>query len=119
MEVEEEVVEVSMEYLLEQVLHKDLGKRLQVGQEIIELILDQEKSPELEQDQTGLDRMVDAVASSWVNSSNFKVSRDGGRKGGGGGEHSTSVEFKLIGGIWWVVFMQIHGCSWLINKVDV
>ncbi|XP_039997800.1 CLIP-associating protein 1-B-like isoform X2 [Xiphias gladius] len=65
--------EVSMEYLLEQVTQKDLGKRLQVGQEIIELMLDEEKSPELEQDQTTLDRMVDAVASSWVNSSNFKV----------------------------------------------
>nr|XP_046237715.1 CLIP-associating protein 1-like isoform X8 [Scatophagus argus] len=65
--------EVGMEYLLEQVMQKDLGKRLQVGQEIIELIMDEEKSPELEQDQTMLDRMVDAVASSWVNSSNFKV----------------------------------------------
>ncbi|XP_076579381.1 CLIP-associating protein 1-B-like isoform X19 [Chaetodon auriga] len=65
--------EASMEYLLEQVMQKDLGKRLQVGQEIIELILDEEKSPELEQDQTMLDRVVDAVASSWVNSSNFKV----------------------------------------------
>lgn len=64
---------VGMEYLLEQVMQKDLGKRLQVGQEVIELILDEEKSPELEQDQTMLDRMVDAVASSWVNSSNFKV----------------------------------------------
>ncbi|XP_070786558.1 CLIP-associating protein 1-A-like [Enoplosus armatus] len=65
--------EVSMEYLLEQVMQKDLGKRLQVGQEITELILDEEKSPQLEQDQTMLDRMVEAVASSWVNSSNFKV----------------------------------------------
>ncbi|XP_070814074.1 CLIP-associating protein 1-B-like isoform X4 [Chaetodon trifascialis] len=65
--------EASMEYLLEQVMQKDLGKRLQVGQEVIELILDEEKSPELEQDQTTLDRVVDAVASSWVNSSNFKV----------------------------------------------
>lgn len=65
--------EVSMEYLLEQVMQKDLGRRLQVGQEVIELILDEEKSPELEQDQTLLDRMVEAVASSWVNSSNFKV----------------------------------------------
>ncbi|KAM9334191.1 CLIP-associating protein 1-B-like [Symphorus nematophorus] len=62
-----------MEYLLEQVMHKDLGKRLQVGQEVIELILDEEKSSELEQDQSMLDRMVDTVASSWVNSSNFKV----------------------------------------------
>ncbi|XP_028427803.1 CLIP-associating protein 1 isoform X14 [Perca flavescens] len=65
--------EVSMEFLLEQVMQKDLGKRLQVGQEIMELILDEEKSPDMEQDQTVLDRMVDTVASSWVNSSNFKV----------------------------------------------
>ncbi|KAA8579416.1 hypothetical protein FQN60_006509, partial [Etheostoma spectabile] len=64
--------EVSMEYLLEQVMQKDLGKRLQVGQEIMELILDEEKSPDMERDQTLLDRMVDTVASSWVNSSNFK-----------------------------------------------
>lgn len=64
---------VGMDYLLEQVTQKDVGKRLQVGQEVIELILNEEKSPELEQDQTMMDRMVDAVASSWVNSSNFKV----------------------------------------------
>ncbi|XP_068575826.1 CLIP-associating protein 1-B-like isoform X6 [Cebidichthys violaceus] len=74
MEEEEEVVEeVSMEYLLEQVLQKDLAKRLQVGQEITELILDQRKTSDMERDQTLLDRVVDAVASSWVNSSNFKV----------------------------------------------
>ncbi|KAE8278542.1 CLIP-associating protein 1-B [Larimichthys crocea] len=65
--------EVSMDYVVEQVMQKDLGKRLQVGQEIIDHILDEEKSVELEQDQSMLDRMVDAVASSWVNSSNFKV----------------------------------------------
>lgn len=62
-----------MEYLLDHVTQKDVGKRLQVGQEVIELILDEEKSPELEQDQSMMDRMVDAVASSWVNSSNYKV----------------------------------------------
>ncbi|XP_063322482.1 CLIP-associating protein 1-A-like isoform X11 [Pelmatolapia mariae] len=71
--MEEEVEAVSMEYLLEQVTQKDLGKRLQVGQEVMELILDEERSPELEQDQSMLDRIVDCVASSWVNSSNFKV----------------------------------------------
>ncbi|XP_029379559.1 CLIP-associating protein 1-A-like isoform X2 [Echeneis naucrates] len=65
--------EVSLDYLLEQVTHNDVGKRLQVGQEVIELVLDRAKSPDLEQDQAALDRMVDAVASSWVNSSNFKV----------------------------------------------
>ncbi|XP_034404546.1 CLIP-associating protein 1-like isoform X4 [Cyclopterus lumpus] len=63
----------SMEHLLELVLQKDLGKRLQVGQEVTELVLDEGKTPDMEQDQTLLDRMVDAVASSWVNSSNFKV----------------------------------------------
>ncbi|KAM3585426.1 uncharacterized protein V6R79_017639 [Siganus canaliculatus] len=70
---QQEDEEVSMGYLLEQVTHKDVGRRLQVGQEVIELILDVDRSPELEQDQNVLDRMVDAVASSWVNSSNFKV----------------------------------------------
>lgn len=69
--MDEEVV--GMEYLLDHVTQKDVGKRLQVGQEVIELILDEEKSPDLEQDQSMMDRMVDAVASSWVNSSNFKV----------------------------------------------
>nr|XP_043870293.1 CLIP-associating protein 1-B-like isoform X7 [Solea senegalensis] len=73
MEEDEVVVVVSIEYLLEQTMQKDLGRRLQEGQEIIEIILDQERSPDLEQDQNTLDRMVDAVASSWVNSSNFKV----------------------------------------------
>ncbi|KAF0046305.1 hypothetical protein F2P81_002834 [Scophthalmus maximus] len=73
MEEEDEEVGVSMEYLLEQALQKDLAKRLQVGQEIVELVLDPNRSPELEQDQGSLDRMVDAVASSWVNSSNFKL----------------------------------------------
>ncbi|XP_030610315.1 CLIP-associating protein 1-like isoform X2 [Archocentrus centrarchus] len=71
--MEEEVEAVSTEYMLEQVTQKDLGKRLQVGQEVMDLILDEERSPELEQDQSMLDRMVDCVASSWVNSSNFKV----------------------------------------------
>ncbi|XP_053724017.1 CLIP-associating protein 1-A-like isoform X2 [Synchiropus splendidus] len=71
--MEEEVAVVGVEYLLEQVMQKDMGKRLQVGQEITELILDQERTPDLEKDQTMLDRTVDAVASSWVNSNNFKV----------------------------------------------
>uniref|UniRef100_A0A4W6E1Y9 Cytoplasmic linker associated protein 1a n=1 Tax=Lates calcarifer TaxID=8187 RepID=A0A4W6E1Y9_LATCA len=56
-------MEPSMENCLAQVLQKDVGRRLQVGQEIIDYILDKEKSHDLEQDQTA----------SWVNSSNFKV----------------------------------------------
>ncbi|XP_074551131.1 CLIP-associating protein 1a isoform X19 [Halichoeres trimaculatus] len=67
------MMEPSMENCLAQVLQKDMGRRLQVGQEIIDYILDKEKSHDLEQDQTNLDKMVDGIASSWVNSSNFKV----------------------------------------------
>lgn len=62
-----------MENCLTQVLQKDVGRRLQVGQELIDYISDKEKSDDLEQDQTVLDKMVDGIASSWVNSSNFKV----------------------------------------------
>lgn len=62
-----------MEYIVGQVTQKDLGRRLQVGQEIIDYILDRQKSHDLEHDQTMLDRMVDGLSTSWVNSSNFKV----------------------------------------------
>ncbi|XP_033991258.1 CLIP-associating protein 1-like isoform X4 [Trematomus bernacchii] len=65
--------EVQMEALLEQVLQKDLGVRIKVGPEVTEVILSEQRSPDLEQDQSLVDRVVDAVASSWVNSSNFKV----------------------------------------------
>lgn len=64
-----------MEYIVGQVMQKDLGRRLQVGQEIIDYILDRQKSHDLEHDQTMLDRMVDGLATSWVNSSNFKVNK--------------------------------------------
>ncbi|XP_049905838.1 CLIP-associating protein 1a isoform X21 [Epinephelus moara] len=67
------MMEPSMENCLALVLQKDMGRRLQVGQEIIDYILEKEKSHDLEQDQTALDKMVDGIASSWVNSSNFKV----------------------------------------------
>ncbi|XP_062302714.1 CLIP-associating protein 1-A-like isoform X13 [Osmerus eperlanus] len=66
-------MELNMEYCMEQVMQKDLGRRLQVGQELIDYILDPEKSEDLEQDQTMLDKTVDGVATGWVNSSNFKV----------------------------------------------
>nr|XP_061799356.1 CLIP-associating protein 1-like isoform X8 [Nerophis lumbriciformis] len=66
-------MEPNMESCLAQVLQKDVGRRLQVGQEIVDYISDKEKSHDLEQDQTVLDKMVDGIASSWVNSSNFKV----------------------------------------------
>ncbi|KAI4902574.1 hypothetical protein NFI96_033934 [Prochilodus magdalenae] len=67
-------MEPNMEYCLTQVLQKDVGRRLQVGQELIDYICDKDKSNDLEQDQTALDKMVDGLATSWVNSSNFKAS---------------------------------------------
>uniref|UniRef100_A0AAR2J1B4 TOG domain-containing protein n=1 Tax=Pygocentrus nattereri TaxID=42514 RepID=A0AAR2J1B4_PYGNA len=66
-------MEPNMEYCLAQVLQKDVGRRLQVGQELIDYISDGDKSHDLEQDQTALDKMVDGLATSWVNSSNFKL----------------------------------------------
>ncbi|XP_035378671.1 CLIP-associating protein 1a isoform X3 [Electrophorus electricus] len=66
-------MEPNMEYCLAQVLQKDVGRRLQMGQELIDYIADKGKSHDLEQDQTALDKMVDGLASSWVNSSNFKL----------------------------------------------
>lgn len=62
-----------MDHWLTQIQQKDVGKRLQVGQELIDYILDKQKSPDLDHDQTILDKMVDGLATSWVNSSNFKV----------------------------------------------
>lgn len=64
-----------MESCLAQVLQKDVGKRLQVGQELIDYFSDKQKSADLEHDQTMLDKLVDGLATSWVNSSNYKVSR--------------------------------------------
>ncbi|XP_068263567.1 CLIP-associating protein 1 isoform X3 [Nyctibius grandis] len=66
-------MEPSMEYCLAQVLQKDVGRRLQVGQELIDYFSDKQKSTDLEHDQTMLDKMVDGLATSWVNSSNYKV----------------------------------------------
>ncbi|XP_036010179.1 CLIP-associating protein 1 isoform X25 [Mus musculus] len=66
-------MEPRMESCLAQVLQKDVGKRLQVGQELIDYFSDRQKSADLEHDQTLLDKLVDGLATSWVNSSNYKV----------------------------------------------
>ncbi|KAG8523831.1 CLIP-associating protein 1 [Galemys pyrenaicus] len=65
-------MEPRMESCLAQVLQKDVGKRLQVGQELIDYFSDKQKSADLEHDQTMLDKLVDGLATSWVNSSNYK-----------------------------------------------
>ncbi|XP_057625374.1 CLIP-associating protein 1 isoform X8 [Chionomys nivalis] len=66
-------MEPRMESCLAQVLQKDVGRRLQVGQELMDYFSDKQKSADLEHDQTMLDKLVDGLATSWVNSSNYKV----------------------------------------------
>ncbi|XP_048154217.1 CLIP-associating protein 2 isoform X35 [Corvus hawaiiensis] len=62
-----------MDYFCEQVQQKDVGRRMQVGQELLEYLGDPARSPDLEQDQQRLDKVIDELTA-WVNSSNFKVS---------------------------------------------
>ncbi|XP_069588738.1 CLIP-associating protein 1 isoform X4 [Ranitomeya imitator] len=66
-------MEQGMDYWVVQIQQKDVNKRLQVGPDMIDYFSDRQKSVDLEQDQTLLDRMVDGLATSWVNSSNYKV----------------------------------------------
>ncbi|XP_069716022.1 CLIP-associating protein 2 isoform X21 [Phaenicophaeus curvirostris] len=61
-----------MDYFCEQVQQKDVGRRMQVGQELLEYLSDPARSPDLEQDQQRLDKVIDELTG-WVNSSNFKV----------------------------------------------
>ncbi|XP_053822436.1 CLIP-associating protein 2 isoform X6 [Vidua chalybeata] len=61
-----------MDYFCEQVQQKDVGRRMQVGQELLEYLGDPARSPDLEQDQQRLDKVIDELTA-WVNSSNFKV----------------------------------------------
>ncbi|KAM9231763.1 CLIP-associating protein 2 isoform 1-T1 [Leptosomus discolor] len=61
-----------MDYFCDQVQQKDVGRRMQVGQELLEYLSDPARSSDLEQDQQRLDKVIDELTG-WVNSSNFKV----------------------------------------------
>lgn len=61
-----------MDYFCDQVQQKDVGRRMQVGQELLEYLSDPARSPDVEQDQQRLDKVIDELTG-WVNSSNFKV----------------------------------------------
>ncbi|KAM6412009.1 CLIP-associating protein 2 isoform 8-T8 [Pluvialis apricaria] len=61
-----------MDYFCDQVQQKDVGRRLQVGQELLEYLSQPARSPDVEQDQQRLDKVIDELTG-WVNSSNFKV----------------------------------------------
>ncbi|XP_047186188.1 CLIP-associating protein 2 isoform X33 [Scophthalmus maximus] len=62
----------NMDYFYLQVLQKDVTRRLQVGQELIDYLNDPQRSSDLEQDKARLDKTIDELTG-WVNSSNFKV----------------------------------------------
>nr|XP_028606297.1 CLIP-associating protein 2 isoform X10 [Podarcis muralis] len=62
-----------MDYFCDQVPQKDVGRRMQVGQEFLEYLNDPSVSTDLEQDQQRLDKVIDDLTG-WVNSSNYKVS---------------------------------------------
>ncbi|XP_069070604.1 CLIP-associating protein 2 isoform X10 [Pleurodeles waltl] len=61
-----------MDHFQEQVQQKDVGRRLQVGPELLEYVCDPRRSPDLEQDKQRLDKIVDELTG-WVNASNYKV----------------------------------------------
>ncbi|XP_044028189.1 CLIP-associating protein 2 isoform X33 [Siniperca chuatsi] len=62
----------NMDYFYQQVVQKDVTRRLQVGQDLIDFLNDPHRSPDVEQDKPRLDKTVDELTG-WVNSSNFKV----------------------------------------------
>lgn len=62
----------NMDYFYQQVLQKDVTRRLQVGQDLIDYINDPQRSPDVEQDKPRLDKTIDELTG-WVNASNFKV----------------------------------------------
>uniref|UniRef100_A0A673CH24 Cytoplasmic linker associated protein 2 n=1 Tax=Sphaeramia orbicularis TaxID=375764 RepID=A0A673CH24_9TELE len=62
----------NMDYFYQQVQQKDVTRRLQVGQDLIDYVNDPHRSPDLEQDKPRLDKTIDELTR-WVNSSNFKV----------------------------------------------
>ncbi|XP_036809104.1 CLIP-associating protein 2 isoform X44 [Oncorhynchus mykiss] len=62
----------NMDYFYQQVLQKDVTRRLQVGQDLIDYLNDPQRSTDVEQDKPRLDKTVDELTG-WVNSSNYKV----------------------------------------------
>nr|XP_055074824.1 CLIP-associating protein 2 isoform X2 [Misgurnus anguillicaudatus] len=62
----------NMEYFYQQVLQKDVTRRLQVGPDLIDYLSDPQRSWDVDQDKPRLDKTIDELTG-WVNSSNYKV----------------------------------------------
>ncbi|XP_042522316.1 CLIP-associating protein 2 isoform X5 [Dipodomys spectabilis] len=63
----------SAEYFSAQVLQKEVGSRLQAGSELLLYLGSPSAIPDLEEDPSRLDKIVDALVG-WVGSSNYRVS---------------------------------------------
>ncbi|XP_035241671.1 CLIP-associating protein 2-like isoform X13 [Anguilla anguilla] len=62
----------NMDYFYQQVLQKDVTRRLQVGQDLIDYLNDPHRSSDVDQEKPRLDKTIDELTA-WVNSSNYKV----------------------------------------------
>ncbi|XP_057211619.1 CLIP-associating protein 2 isoform X9 [Triplophysa rosa] len=62
----------NMDHFYQKVLQKDVTRRLQVGPDLIDYLRDPQRSCDVEQDKSRLDKTIDELTG-WVNSSNYKV----------------------------------------------
>lgn len=62
----------NMDYFYQQVMQKDVSRRLQVGPDLIDYLSDPQRSWDVDQDKSRLDKTIDELTG-WVNSSNYKV----------------------------------------------
>lgn len=79
-----------MDYFYQQVQQKDVTRRLQVGQDLIDYLNDPQRSPDVEQDKSRLDKTIDELTG-WINSSNFKVRHCDKKSSNGGLRVATAV----------------------------
>uniref|UniRef100_A0A672RM76 CLIP-associating protein 2-like n=1 Tax=Sinocyclocheilus grahami TaxID=75366 RepID=A0A672RM76_SINGR len=62
----------NMDYFYQQVLQKDVTRRLQVGPDLVDYLSDPQRSWDVDQDKSRLDKTMDELTG-WVNSSNYKI----------------------------------------------
>ncbi|KAJ8386450.1 hypothetical protein AAFF_G00170470 [Aldrovandia affinis] len=62
----------NMDYFYQQVSQKDVTRRLQVGQDLIDYLNDPHRSSDVDHEKSRLDKTIDELTG-WVNASNYKV----------------------------------------------
>lgn len=97
-----------MEYFSAQVQQKDVGGRLQIGQELLLSLGAPGAIPDLEEDLGRLGKTIDALTG-WVGSSNYRVSG-----GGAAGPGTPSPAGPLIPDVR-VRPGEPRGCVWFVG----